>query len=259
MTRGIGIIIVGILLSSCLDSSSGLRGQPSPQPYKCGDVGGFSHCYAIGGIGDHLTGFRTSIDVVTHFIGGNGFINNEFWLVNYGPAGGWLEVGYQANRVELPKYFWAVLDPDTQIYTQHDIGTIPHEEFGTRVTFDIHQTEDNTFLISVDGTFTHYSTTVVVHLWDQRYGGSVHLGQELAGTQGAQASLSTFVDNQIYDDTFHRRFSTEDDWKRAAYITTPYEAADKPPYGGWIQPPQKSQEPREGNRGGAFTTYCCAP
>jgi hypothetical protein len=60
----------------------------------------------------------------------------------------------------------AVLDPDTALFTSHHIADIPAEEIGTSVTFDIHQTGEDTFVISVDGTKTHFSTTTVVNLWD---------------------------------------------------------------------------------------------
>jgi hypothetical protein len=144
-------------------------------------------------IGDHLTRFRSTISVVDRFFGGDGFVNNEFWLVNYNGQGGWIELGYQASTYQLPKYFYAVLDPDTQTYISHDIAEIPQEELGTRVSFDVHQTADNTFVVSVERTKAHFSTSVTVHLWDATYGGYVNLGQELAGKRNAAANLAMFV------------------------------------------------------------------
>jgi len=75
--------------------------------------------------------------------------------------------------------------------------------------------------------------------------GFAQLGQELAGSNGAVASLAMFVDNQVYDKSFRRRFATESDG--------PSEDVNKPPHGGWMQ------IPAAGNQGGVFSTYCCAP
>ena len=64
-------------------------------------------------------------------------------------------------------------------------------------------------MVSVDGSKTHFSTTVQVNLWDGVYGGHVEAGQELAGSTGAAASLVTFVDNQLYDQNFNRPICSE--------------------------------------------------
>jgi len=218
-------------------------GQVAPQGYSCGDPSK-GHCYAQASVGDHLTGFQTTIGVVSTFLPGDGFVNNEFWLNNYRGSGGWIEIGYQANTVELPKYFWAKVDPDTHLYQSFDIGTIPSEEVSTRVTFDVHQTGEDTFVLSVDGTTTHFTATVTINLWDGTYGGYVMLGQELSGMSGAAASLAMFVDNQAYDQTYQRHFLTEAD-------NPSDDLLDKPPYGGWFQ------KPAAGNQGGVFPTYCC--
>src|SRR5262249_41294443 len=152
-----------------------------------------------------------------------------------------IEIGYETNTVELPKYFWAVLDPDTGIFINHNIDTIPQEEVSTRVTFDIHQIAEDTFAISVDGNKTHYSTSVTVNLWNGVYGGYVHIGQELSGSKDAVASLAMFVENQVYDSNFHPHYARETDQPHD-------ETLDKPPYGGWMQ------KPAQGNNGGVFST-----
>ena len=229
------------LLSSC---SSSLGGSSSPQKYNCGDLT-HGHCYSEGTLGPRLTGFRTTMTVANKFIPGKGFVNNEFWLENTDGNWGWIEIGYEANPVQLTKYFWALLNPETGIYQSHDIGTIPQGEFGTRVTFDVHQTADSTFAISVDGTVTHFQTTAVVPLWAGNFGGAINLGTELAGDSGASASLAEFVDNQVYDQKFRMRFADSTD--------NPSEDVGKPPFGGWMQ------KPATGNRGGVFATYCCVP
>jgi hypothetical protein len=192
-----------------------------------------------------VTGFRSTITVANNFFGGKGFVTNEFWLLNTDGNWGWIEIGYLSNTVQAPKYFWAALNPETGIFQSHDIGLVPQGEIGTRVVFDVHQTADSTFSVSLDGGVTHFQTTVVVPLWDHNFGGTVNLGQELARDSGAVASLTEFTDNQLYDQNFRIRFAIETDGGS--------EDVAKPPYGGWMQ------KPAAGNRGGVFATYCCAP
>jgi hypothetical protein len=254
--RAFLLILLAMLLAAC---ESSLGGNPAPQKYSCGDhLDG--HCYAVGRIGNriggrlsgHLTGFRSTITVVGRFVPGDGLVTNEFWLVNDNDGGvvGWIEVGYVLDRFEqppMPKYVLAVKDPDFGALVIHDIGfgPIPQEEINTGVVFDIHQTAEDTFVVSVDGSKTHFSETVHANLWDGTKGGFVQLGQELQGTSGVVASFATFVDNQVYDQHFQRRFATEGDG--------PSEEVGKPPYGGWMQ------LPTAGKQGGVFSTYCCAP
>ena len=221
-------------------------GKKSPDPYECGDVGSRAHCYSLATLGDHTTGMRTTISIPTTLQGGNGFLNNEFWLSNYSGNEGWIELGYQANQYQLPKYFWAQLDPDTGVYTDHDIADIPESEFGSEVTFDVHQTGENAFQVSVDGPTTKFSTTTSLHLWNGAYGGSVKLGMEIAGTSGAVATLATFKHNTVYSDQFRPHEATEDD--------LPTEASqDEPPCAGWLEMPSALTP------GGVFSTHCCTP
>jgi hypothetical protein len=236
-----GLILFAALLSSC---SSTLSGRQSPQKYNCGTVSSFGHCYSEGILGPYLTGFRTTLDVAGSFQGGNGFVNNEVWLRNNEGNEGWLEIGYDANQFERTKYFWAVLDPETGLYRSHDIGPIPQSEFGTRVVLDIHQIADSTFAMSLIGNQTVFRDTVRVNLWEASYGGTVTVGQELAGDSGAVASSAEFVETQVYDNTFRMRFASD--------IDHASEVVAKPPYGGWLQ------KPAAGNKGGVFITYCCS-
>jgi hypothetical protein len=235
-------LLVAMLLLACQ------LGGPSPQSYSCGTVSSSAHCYAKGTIGDHLTGFRSTFTVVGRILPGDGFITNEFWLINYEGVNGWIEIGYQSKTNEPTQYFWAELDPDTAYFTKYYIDPIPQEEIDTRVVFDIHQTGEDTFDISIDGSKTHFSKTVHINLWDRADGGYVNLGQELAGSKNAEASFAMFVDNQVYDNRFRRRFATDNDKPRI-------DPVGKPPYGGWLQTPTSKAD----NRGGVFSTYCCAP
>jgi hypothetical protein len=244
-------ILLAMPFSAC-DSS--LKGDLAPHNYSCGTSTISTHCYSVGRLGDHLTGFRSTFTVVANILPGDGFVTNEFWLANDSSVDGWIEVGYIAGRFELPKYFYAIKDPDnTPLLMPYDIGLgpIPQDEINTRVVFDIHQTAEDTFAIAVDGTTTHFSTTVQVNLWNGSEGGYAQLGQELAGSMNAVASFAMFVDNQVYDQSFQRHFATESNGHHP--MGSPSEEVSQPPFGGWLE------LPAAGNQGGVFSTYCCAP
>ena len=232
-----------------LGCNSSLGGQPSPTPYSCGTPS-TGHCYGEAFLGDHVTGFRTTITVAQRFFAGDGFVNNEFWITNYNGNNGWIEMGYQVNLLGQ-HYFWAQLDPVTSLYgPQHNIDDIPPQDIGARVTFDIHQVADDQFQLSMEGSAVPFATTVNLHLWDGTYGGTVKVGMELQGSTGAQASLAEFVDNQVYDKTFARHYVVE----------TSSQSLDAPPYGGWLQQPSDAADvDAGGSPGGVFSTYCCAP
>jgi len=220
-------------------------GTVSPKPYSCGDLQK-SHCYGEVTVGNHATGFRTMISVVNSFQGGTGFLTNEFWIFPYDGNLSWIEIGYQASPTQLRKYFWATLDPTTSIFRSHDIGNVPTAEVGSEVTFDVHQTGEHQFALSVQGNVTHFDTTITVNLWDGTYGGYMNLGQELAGDSGAVGSLATFKNNQVYDGSLQPHFITDSE-------VVGSESQARPPFAGWLE------RPAMGNRGGVFSTWCCTP
>jgi len=233
-----------LLVAASFLSCDLLLGKPAPHGYACGDLSG-SHCYSNGFVGDHLTGFSTKVTVAGTFQPGNGLITNEFWLNNYSGNRGWIELGYKGVVGEVPHYFWAQMDPADFAFTFTDIAVVPQAEVGTQVTFDVHQTGTDTFLLSIDGAVTRWSRSITLGLWPGTSGGTVTLGQELGGTDGGQASLALFADNRVYDQAFVPHFASGSDF--------PGQKIDGPPYGGWLQVPDA------GNAGGVFSTYCCAP
>lgn len=238
--KSLALLAVAGTFSSC----DVLFGSQAPHGYACGDTTG-DHCYAEAFVGDHTTGFRSTITVAPTFQAGNGLITNELWLNNYTGNRGWIELGYKNVVNERPQYFWAQMNPEGFVFTFHDIAPVPDAELGTRVTFDVHQIGPDQFLLSIDGGVTRWSQTIALSLWTGTAGGYVALGQELGGTDGGQASLALFVDNMVYDQAFAPRFAAAQD--------RPSESLDGPPYGGWLEVPDA------GNRGGVFSTRCCAP
>lgn len=241
LLKRITAVVSTLAFSAC---TSNLSGRPSVTAYDCGDFTG-NHCYATGSLSGPFTGFRSTITVASQFLPGDEFVTNEFWLNNFTGNRGWIELGYKVHKSGLPQYFWAVQNPADQSFNATAIGSIPQQEMGSRVTFDIHQIADGSFVVSVDGAITHFSTTVNVNLWNGSAGGWVSMGQELAGKSGVAAGLTMFVDNQVYDQNFARRFAIQSDGAG--------ENLGKPPFGGWMQ------KPARGNKGGVFSTYCCAP
>lgn len=238
------------LLAACLplaaaflscDLLSSLGGRPGA--YQCGDFTG-DHCYAEASVGDHATGFQTTITVAGVFEAGDGLITNELWLRNYTGGQGWIELGYKHELNGTLQYFWGRKDPATADFSFENIGPVPAAEVGTPVTFDVHQTGTDTFLLSIDGGVTRWSKPLTLALWSNASGGYVLLGMELGGRDGGQASLAMFVDNKVYDTAFHPRFANAGDF--------PGQTIHGPPYGGWLQWPDAGQ-------GGVFSTRCCAP
>lgn len=234
-------LCVAIILLSC---KTQYAGRQSTQSYTCGNTHN-GHCYSEATLGDHFTGFTTTMSVVKNFHGGDGFITNEFWLSNYNGVNGWIEVGVSSTEISGGngnEYFYAFLDPETALFHHFTISPVPDDEIGSRVVLDVHQIADNTFSVSVKGSKTNFTNTIQVHLWDGFYGGSIKIGQELAGSNGAQASLTEFVENKFYKGSTLRYVDE---------LNLPSESIGQPPYGGWLEKPTST------NKGGIYSTYCC--
>jgi hypothetical protein len=197
-------------------------------------------------VGSHIFGFRTQIKIIEHGNPGNGFITNEFWLLNYSGHNSWIELGYMDDRFspEL-QYFFAVND-ETGIFTNTIIGYVPKEEIGRVVTFSVHQlSREDRFRISVNGPITRFSTVTDVHMWPGEEGGHVEMGQELAGTTGAKASVAIFDQNFVY--------VRNAGWQPLVEpLEGPFLAVSRPPFGEWLWPPTMFSR-----EGGLFATRCC--
>jgi hypothetical protein len=177
---------------------------------------------------------------------GDGFVTNEIWLRNYTGVSSWIELGYTQDPRPL-HYFWAQSD-ETGLFTPHDLGDIPPEEFDTPVTFSIHQLQPGQFEVRIDGTRTHFTTATHVALWSGTDGGYAEIGQELSGTTGANAHLAVFDHNRALSR------NSQWSWFTNPNITNPAATTEgKPPYGEWLALPAT-----DASEGGVSSTHCCS-
>ena len=198
----------------------GCGGTQIPTGYSCGDVTR-KHCYAKATLGDHITGFTARIGVADGISPGDGFVTNELWLNNYTGVSSWIEVGYQQNSVERLHYFWAMND-ENGVFTKESIADVPAQEKSTSVYFDVHQIAPDSFRVSVQGSATHFTKVIAVHLWNGSSGGYAGVGQELAGTSGASAPNAQFTDMATYTNGTR------------SPVTAVSLVVDQPPNAGWL-------------------------
>ena len=233
-----GPAVVTLALAGCQTPG------PSPTPYSCGNLT-INHCYAEaeflstsapGGI----RGWRTNIYLTDQMSPGDGFIHNEFWLNN--GAGSWIEVGdFAEPNKPGPFYGWGMMQPDG-LYSSSPFGPVQDADIGHYATFEIKQIDPDNFSVTVTTPTATYTIVLTnSFLSDQSNSGYVAMGQELAGSSGAQAGYVLFLDNMAY---------SGGTW---SYYPGPQgnSLVQQPPYGGWVQ------LPAPGNQGGAFFTECC--
>jgi hypothetical protein len=261
-------ILCSLVVAPCLTACN--SGQPAPNGYNCGTLSS-GHCYAITDFFDgkpkaypadqssEIFGYRTSISVTNQMARGDGFIDDEMWLLAFnGP--GWIEAGYMYDFFGQG-YFWAENDENTGIFVSHSVGPVsPGRDDYVLVEIlnngSNKKTSDQFLVVLVASnaagttTMAWDSGAVTNAMWSA---GSdqfalVNFGQELAGSQGALAGLAVFVNNSWMDSNGIWRLQTAD---------TTVDIAS-PPYGGWIQTPSSSLQSSQPN-GGTFFTECCLP
>jgi hypothetical protein len=232
-----GSAVIVFALAGCTGSGT------SPTPYSCGTPS-TDHCYAELIIGTTdvpggILGFRTSIGV-NSVNGGDGFINEEFWLLSTSGCRCWIETGYQESENLGYYYFWAETVPPGVYGPSHDLGPVAPGDFGGSATFDVQQTGPQSFAITVTTpTASYAATSSNSYLSDPANSGFVEMGQELQGSTGASAGYVFFQDNMEFSGGH---------W---GYIPGGQLDIGAPPYGGWLDPPS-SADP-----GGIFFTECC--
>src|ERR1700722_2293564 len=114
---------------------SNLAGQADAQAhYNCGSVSA-NHCYGVAAWSQGGEFFGTYADItITAMDGGDGFLDNEMWLVDNQSSGCkansygrcWEEVGYinQNNGTSGEVYFWADARPrNDSTFNVHILGT----------------------------------------------------------------------------------------------------------------------------------------
>lgn len=236
----LSVLTLPLILGAC-------GGQPAPQGYKCGTPSS-GHCYGEVFLSlpdstlDGYHGYTTNIYTTEYITPGDGFITNEFWLTSI-DCSCWIEVGYKSESVTGLRYFWAQRRASDGLFIRHDLGPVPAADLGHYGIYDIHETANGTFSISIVNQATNIQDSTSYPIWTQHHWGEVTLGQELQGSTGASAGLVLFLYNSWYDGAGHKHYETHSGALKA----------DKPPYADWLQTPTSTPN------GGSFYTECCLP
>lgn len=174
---------------------------------------------------------------------GDGEITNEIWLSqNLSQNSYWVEGGYWANvgwNNGAQTWFWADSRPeDSNNVNVHPSSPMPGSGDGGQYAFvDIEQINSCTFDVFIDGFSTDLSGVSTNNCISPN---DIQLGQELAGSSGANAPTADFTDNEF------RGHLTSDPW---AFITSKpsFSESDNPPSVHWIENPNHTD-------GGTFAT-----
>lgn len=251
----LGLLITTITLHpqkvSALSTTSSV---PNTLTYSCLVV---SHCYGVNTWLGSVTGSFTVIDVV-NLASGDGAVDNEMWLadnnldgskqclVQQGDSNGkcWVEAGYYHASGNSERWFWADLRPvgggcyGSCYFLEHDEGILNSGDYNNVV--DITITANGTakqWSVSVSGGATGFNATSVDNVMSPN---RIDIGQELIGTQGANAPHANYQDNTWIKNGEH--YQTVDGTFN--YGGTPY----NPPWSGWNQNQRPSNSPYGGVR-----------
>lgn len=227
------------------------------QSYNCGPgappcgTKSDQHCYGTVSWSGSFTGFSMELTAVA-LNSGDGFIDDEGWLVDY-PGGSengmsWVETG-ELNEGFSTDYFWAYGEDwcqGNQQFNFFDLGPVAQNDMDNNTWIAYQVRQDSTTPTNWNVTIS-YAQTGVVLFSDTAPGVSmspnaVNEGQELQGTNSAEAKLAFFGDNAFY------KGSTKTYWTSDGTVTS-----GNPPTANWW-PGSKASE--TGN-GGLFFTWCC--
>jgi hypothetical protein len=220
----------------------------SGQTYSCGNPEG-GHCYGTVQWTGAPSGLSAEITMVP-LTSGDIFIDDEVWLVDYfapgDPLAGayWVETGIW-NEGYGTDYFWANNVP-TWGFMSYDLGPVAQDDLdhANWIAFKIKQNaqtasqwdvtisraSNGSVLFSPSSTGNQMSPTTIIE------------GQELAGSQNAQAPLAFFGFSSVIQGGA-TSLRTNDGSVRA----------DHPPNAGWWP----LSKPSQTNNGGLFFTDCC--
>jgi hypothetical protein len=196
-----------LLLAALLPLLIVLNRIALPSNYNCGpDVG---HCYGVASWAEQPQYFGSYVDLLqvgmTCAPGCGGFLDNEMWLIdNQTPAcidnefgQCWVEAGFEAqDGGGNPIYFWADYRPlrsggfHHHFFGQADSSDLEHfmiikdSRNGVQGVFQVWVYNDSLSVL-FQGTSTNNSMTASI----------IMIGSELAGTNGASATLAQFTRN----------------------------------------------------------------
>lgn len=175
----------------------------SQNSYNCetNSHSGSGHCYGVqfwGGANGADT--RITLHAIS---GGNGFANNELWLITSG-ATYWVEAGVKSNYDFFPAdssvFFWADNRPGGG-YAEHYSTTLTGGDYSkpntlTRITRSGSSNWNvsvNDGYTSLTGTSTNNNITI----------GDIEMGMEVYGNANAAAPVNHFTNNRWWNGNFN--------------------------------------------------------
>jgi hypothetical protein len=190
---------------------------------------------------------------------GDIFIDDEGWLIDYGPSPGspmsWVEAGIENvnalyyGSTGTTNYFWAYglnYGSPTGVFMEYPLGAVSPSDIsrGSWIAFQIKQhpkkaaTYDVTISEAASGTPLYTESCASCSMTPN----TILEGQELAGSSNAQAPLAFFSYNSSITGS-STTIQSSDGTVTAAH----------PPNAGWFP----GNKPSETSNGGMFFTDCC--
>ena len=240
--RGLARVTFGAIAIGAALLSSGCSGAP----YSCDK----NHCYGTVSWSVAATGISMELTAVP-LTSGDNFIDDEGWLIDYFASGDpntgayWVETG-ETNDGFGTEYFWA----ENKLYwgyMQYDLGPVSQHDLdhATWIAYKVEQ--DSKTPSSWNVTISDAKSGSVLFTGQSTENSmspnTVIEGQELAGSQGAQAPIAFFSQNAIINGK-KTTFQTSDG--------TP--TANHPPTAGWWP---GNNKPSQTKNGGTWFTDCC--
>jgi hypothetical protein len=245
-------VAAALFLAAC-----GTGGQ-SPSPYQCGTAAS-GHCHGIA-ISPPGTSTATGVWLVMNTLSkkrslpGNLFFTDETWLTSgSNDILSWVEAGQIYDRYQGLQYFWAEMnvpanrDLSKVVFHYHLLGpiTAKDETIGSRVS--IRRTAPDTFAIRIVAAESSYSAQTINHMWTRSKDyGQIHIGLELAGTNGAKAQPVSFQPRWWDPKGVQREWSPPASGPPGSALKP-----DPPIQAGWLLEP--------GPNGAVLLTSCCTP
>jgi hypothetical protein len=256
LTRSrLGMSVVGATVVALV----GLLSACSGQSYSCPDG---NHCYGTVTWSGSPSGFSMQLTPVS-LTSGDIFVDDEGWLVqNFATSCAytfdqcWVETGVQNENpayyggTGTNSYFWAS-GTAASGYMFYYLGDVAQADFNNPIRFEINQDSKtpSTWNITISRPATGkvlYSPSCTDNPMTPN---TVIEGQELAGTNGAQAPLAFFTYNKVIEGS-KKSYRTSDGTVCKGQSPA---CAGPPPNAGWWP----SSKPSQTSNGGIFFTDCC--
>ena len=257
----LGLLIATFTLHSPKASAESIAPKvPDTLTYTCL----VQHCYGENTWLGSILGTFTVIDVV-NLASGDVSIDNETWLIDNNLNGSkqcifepgytngkcWVEAGYWHGSGNSERWFWADLRPQGGgcyqhcYYIEHDEGILNSGDYNNVVDVTIVTNGiANQWSVQVLGHVTGFNATSIDNTMSAN---RIDIGQELAGTQRANAPHANYQDNEWYNGNGPHYQTVDGQFN---YVGASY----NPPWSGWNQ----NQRPSNSPYGGVWYT-CSLP